>query len=157
MLVHRASLLTVDQWKRVKNLLDALTFKWKIAYIIKITVDVYDHYHWQGKVTTQISLSSWSCRQYSWESRYRLYRGLYCSSRRNWTSTCWCMHCHTVSFPKDGGMNPAYFEPSLHENGMSIHAWVDDEVAYSKNILPNSVGWFHRWRRELQKEEEKPN
>ncbi|MCZ8499128.1 hypothetical protein O9929_18210 [Vibrio lentus] len=44
---------------------------------------------------------------------------------------------------------------SLHENGMSIHAWVDDEVAYSKTYY-SIGGGFIVDEENFGKEEENP-
>lgn len=52
------------------------------------------------------------------------------------------MHCHTVEFPKEGGMNFHTSNLSLHENGMQIHAWIDGEVAYSKTYCSIGGGFI---------------
>ena len=52
------------------------------------------------------------------------------------------MHCHTVEFPKDGGMNFHKTNLELHENGMQIHAWIDGEVVYSKTYYSIGGGFI---------------
>ncbi len=52
------------------------------------------------------------------------------------------MHCHTVDFPRDGGMNFHTDNLALHENGMQIHAWIDDELAYSKTYYSIGGGFI---------------
>ncbi len=47
------------------------------------------------------------------------------------------MHCHTVDFPRDAVTFHDETLP-LHENGMSIHAYIGEEVAYSKTYY--SIG-----------------
>ncbi|WP_434360176.1 L-serine ammonia-lyase [Parasalinivibrio latis] len=52
------------------------------------------------------------------------------------------MHCHTVDFPRDGGMNFHTDNLALHENGMQIHAWIGDEAAYSKTYYSIGGGFI---------------
>ncbi len=52
------------------------------------------------------------------------------------------MHCHTVSFPREGGMNFHKTNLELHENGMQIHAWIDDEKVYSKTYYSIGGGFI---------------
>ncbi|MDR9826557.1 L-serine ammonia-lyase [Vibrio sp. FNV 38] len=49
---------------------------------------------------------------------------------------------HMVAFPRDGGMNFHTSNLSLHENGMQIHAWVDDEIGYSKTYYSIGGGFI---------------
>ncbi|OEF29213.1 L-serine ammonia-lyase [Vibrio rumoiensis] len=52
------------------------------------------------------------------------------------------VHCHTVDFPKEGGMNFQKTNLSLHENGMTIHAWIGDEVVFSKTYYSIGGGFI---------------
>ncbi|WP_119561743.1 L-serine ammonia-lyase, partial [Vibrio cholerae] len=52
------------------------------------------------------------------------------------------MHCHTVSFPREGGMNFHRTNLPLHENGMQIHAWINDEKIFSKTYYSIGGGFI---------------
>lgn len=52
------------------------------------------------------------------------------------------MHCHTVSFPKEGSINFHNSSLELHENGMKIHAWNGDQKVYSKTYYSIGGGFI---------------
>ncbi|MEZ8143294.1 MULTISPECIES: L-serine ammonia-lyase [Enterovibrio] len=52
------------------------------------------------------------------------------------------MHCHTVDFPRNGGMNFHNTNLPLHENGMQIHAWNGEEKIYTKTYYSIGGGFI---------------
>jgi len=52
------------------------------------------------------------------------------------------MHCHTVDFPCIGGMNFHSHNLELHENGMKIHAWQDEQILLSKTYYSTGGGFI---------------
>ena len=65
------------------------------------------------------------------------------------------MHCHTVSFPRDEGINFHSTNLELHENGMQIHAWIDDDKVFSKTYY-SIGGGFIVDEENFGKEQEQP-
>lgn len=133
---------TVGPMKAGKEFIDDLRSMGKLRDITKITVDVYGSLSLTGKghhtdiaiimglagnTPEKVDIDSIAGFIARVEETERLPVG---------------MHCHTVSFPKDGGMNFHTSYLSLHENGMQIHAWIDDEVAYSKTYYSTGGGFI---------------
>ena len=146
---------TVGPMKAGKEFIDDLRSMGKLRDITKITVDVYGSLSLTGKghhtdiaiimglagnTPEKVDIDSIPGFIARVEETERLPVG---------------MHCHTVSFPRDGGMNFHTSNLSLHENGMSIHAWIDDEVAYSKTYY-SIGGGFIVDEENFGKEEENP-
>lgn len=52
------------------------------------------------------------------------------------------MHCHTVDFPREGGMNFHTTNLPLHENGMTINAFIGEELAYTKTYYSIGGGFI---------------
>lgn len=65
------------------------------------------------------------------------------------------MHCHTVSFPREGSINFHKSNLELHANGMKIHAWKGEEKVYSKTYY-SIGGGFIVDQENFGKEAEKP-
>ncbi|MBD1565704.1 L-serine ammonia-lyase [Vibrio sp. SA48] len=133
---------TVGPMKAGKEFIDDLRSMGKLRDITKITVDVYGSLSLTGKghhtdiaiimglagnTPEKVDIDAIPSFIARVEETERLPVG---------------MHCHTVSFPKDGGMNFHKTNLSLHENGMQIHAWIDDEVAYSKTYYSIGGGFI---------------
>ncbi|MDL5027988.1 L-serine ammonia-lyase [Vibrio sp. TMPB1044] len=146
---------TVGPMKAGKEFIDDLRSMGKLRDITKITVDVYGSLSLTGKghhtdiaiimglagnTPERVDIDSIAGFIARVEETERLPVG---------------MHCHTVSFPRDGGMNFHTSNLSLHENGMSIHAWIGDEVAYSKTYY-SIGGGFIVDEENFGKEEENP-
>lgn len=51
------------------------------------------------------------------------------------------LHCHTVDFPPSA-MNFVNEALPLHENGMKIHAWKEDELIFSKTYYSTGGGFI---------------
>lgn len=133
---------TVGPMKAGKEFIDDLRGMGKLRDITKITVDVYGSLSLTGKghhtdiaiimglagnTPEHVDIDSIPGFIARVEETERLPVG---------------MHCHTVEFPKDGGMNFHASNLSLHENGMQIHAWIDGEVAYSKTYYSIGGGFI---------------
>lgn len=133
---------TVGPMKAGKEFIDDLRGMGKLRDITKITVDVYGSLSLTGKghhtdiaiimglagnTPEHVDIDSIPGFIARVEETERLPVG---------------MHCHTVEFPKDGGMNFHTSNLSLHENGMQIHAWVDGDVVYSKTYYSIGGGFI---------------
>ncbi|ACH65618.1 MULTISPECIES: L-serine ammonia-lyase [Aliivibrio] len=133
---------TVGPMKAGKEFIDDLRGMGKLRDITKITVDVYGSLSLTGKghhtdiaiimglagnTPEHVDIDSIPGFIARVEETERLPVG---------------MHCHTVEFPKEGGMNFHTSNLSLHENGMQIHAWIDGEVAYSKTYYSIGGGFI---------------
>ena len=129
---------TVGPMKAGKEFIDDLRSMGKLRDITKITVDVYGSLSLTGKghhtdiaiimglagnTPEKVDIDSIPGFISRVEETERLPVG---------------MHCHTVSFPKEGGMTFHKTNLELHENGMQIHAWVENEKVYSKTYY--SIG-----------------
>jgi len=52
------------------------------------------------------------------------------------------MHCHTVSFPREGSISFHNSNLELHANGMKIHAWHGEDKVYSKTYYSIGGGFI---------------
>lgn len=52
------------------------------------------------------------------------------------------MHCHTVEFPHEDGITFHAHNLKLHENGMQIHAWIGDDIFFSKTYYSIGGGFI---------------
>ncbi|MDG3085794.1 L-serine ammonia-lyase [Vibrio hannami] len=133
---------TVGPMKAGKEFIDDLRTMGKLRDITKITVDVYGSLSLTGKghhtdiaiimglagnTPEKVDIDSIPGFISRVEETERLPVG---------------MHCHTVSFPKSEGMNFHRSNLDLHENGMQIHAWIEDEKAYSKTYYSIGGGFI---------------
>lgn len=133
---------TVGPMKAGKQFIDDLRGQGKLRDITKITVDVYGSLSLTGKghhtdiaiimglagnTPEHVDIDAIPSFIARVEETERLPVG---------------MHCHTVDFPKIGGMNFQKTNLSLHENGMTLHAWIDDDVAYSKTYYSIGGGFI---------------
>lgn len=133
---------TVGPMKAGKQFIDDLRGQGKLRDITKITVDVYGSLSLTGKghhtdiaiimglagnTPEHVDIDAIPSFIARVEETERLPVG---------------MHYHTVDFPKIGGMNFQKTNLSLHENGMTLHAWIDDDVAYSKTYYSIGGGFI---------------
>lgn len=133
---------TVGPMKAGKQFIDDLRAMGKLRDITKITVDVYGSLSLTGKghhtdiaiimglagnTPEKVDIDAIPSFMARVEETERLPVG---------------MHCHTVAFPREGGMNFHKTNLSLHENGMQIYAWIDDEVAYAKTYYSIGGGFI---------------
>ncbi|SJZ59529.1 L-serine dehydratase 1 [Vibrio cincinnatiensis] len=133
---------TVGPMKAGKQFIDDLRAMGKLRDITKITVDVYGSLSLTGKghhtdiaivmglagnTPEKVDIDAIPNFMARVEETERLPVG---------------MHCHTVDFPREGGMNFHKTNLSLHENGMQIHAWIDDEVVYAKTYYSIGGGFI---------------
>lgn len=133
---------TVGPMKAGKQFIDDLTEQGKLRDITKITVDVYGSLSLTGRghhtdiaiimglagnTPEHVDIDTIPSFIARVEQTERLPVG---------------MDSHTVDFPKDGGMNFQKTNLSLHENGMTLHAWIGDEVVYAKTYYSIGGGFI---------------
>lgn len=133
---------TVGPMKAGKQFIDDLTEQGKLRDITKITVDVYGSLSLTGRghhtdiaiimglagnTPEHVDIDAIPSFIARVEQTERLPVG---------------MDSHTVYFPKDGGMNFQKTNLSLHENGMTLHAWIGDEVVYAKTYYSIGGGFI---------------
>lgn len=133
---------TVGPMKAGKQFIDDLTEQGKLRDITKITVDVYGSLSLTGRghhtdiaiimglagnTPEHVDIGTIPSFIARVEQTERLPVG---------------MDSHTVDFPKDGGMNFQKTNLSLHENGMTLHAWIGDEVVYAKTYYSIGGGFI---------------
>ncbi|MGC9551988.1 L-serine ammonia-lyase, partial [Vibrio metoecus] len=133
---------TVGPMKAGKEFIDELRSMGKLRDVTKITVDVYGSLSLTGKghhtdiaiimglagnTPEKVDIDSIPGFIARVEETERLPVG---------------MHCHTVSFPREGGMNFHRTNLALHENGMQIHAWINDEKIFSKTYYSIGGGFI---------------
>ncbi|CAM3548334.1 L-serine dehydratase 1 [Vibrio aerogenes CECT 7868] len=133
---------TVGPMKAGKEFIDDLREMGKLRQITKITVDIYGSLSLTGKghhtdiaiimglagnTPEKVDIDSIPGFIARVEETERLPVG---------------MHCHTVSFPKETGITFHKTNLELHENGMKLHAWVEDENVYSKTYYSIGGGFI---------------
>ncbi|MFA0085181.1 L-serine ammonia-lyase [Vibrio sp. 10N.261.51.F12] len=133
---------TVGPMKAGKEFIDDLRSMGKLRDITKITVDVYGSLSLTGKghhtdIAIIMGLAGNSPEKVDIDSIPGFIARVEETERLPVG-----MHCHTVSFPRDSGMNFHSSNLSLHENGMQIHAWIDEDVAYSKTYYSIGGGFI---------------
>lgn len=133
---------TVGPMKAGKEFIDDLRGMGKLRDITKITVDVYGSLSLTGKghhtdIAIIMGLAGNTPEHVDIDSILGFIARVEETERLPVG-----MHCHTVEFPKEGGMNFHTSNLSLHENGMQIHAWIDGEVAYSKTYYSIGGGFI---------------
>lgn len=133
---------TVGPMKAGKQFIDDLTEQGKLADITKITVDVYGSLSLTGKGHhTDIAIIMGLAGNTPEHVDIDAIPG-FIAQVENTERLPVNMNSHTVDFPKDGGMNFHRTNLSLHENGMTIHAWVNETVAYSKTYYSIGGGFI---------------
>ncbi|MBL4831272.1 MAG: L-serine ammonia-lyase [Aliivibrio sp.] len=133
---------TVGPMKAGKEFIDELRSIGKLRDITKITVDVYGSLSLTGKghqtdIAIIMGLAGNSPEHVDIESIPGFIARVEETERLPVG-----MHCHTVDFPREGSMNFQTTNLSLHENGMQIHAWIDDEVVFSKTYYSIGGGFI---------------
>lgn len=133
---------TVGPMKAGKEFVDDLRSMEKLQSITKITVDVYGSLSLTGKghhtdIAIIMGLGGNSPESVDIDS----IRGFIAKVEE--TEQLPLAHgSHTVDFPREGGMNFHTSNLSLHENGMQIHAWAGEELAYSKTYYSIGGGFI---------------
>ncbi|WED22863.1 L-serine ammonia-lyase [Vibrio sp. JC009] len=133
---------TVGPMKAGKEFIDSLRTMGKLREITKITVDVYGSLSLTGKghhtdIAIIMGLAGNTPEKVDIDSIPGFVERVSNTGRLPVG-----MHCHTVAFPKDGGMNFHSHNLELHENGMQIHAWIDDKVFFSKTYYSIGGGFI---------------
>ncbi|QIA62968.1 L-serine ammonia-lyase [Vibrio astriarenae] len=133
---------TVGPMKAGKEFVDDLRSMEKLHSITKITVDVYGSLSLTGKghhtdIAIIMGLGGNSPESVDIDS----IPGFIAQVEE--TEQLPLAHgSHTVDFPREGGMNFHTSNLSLHENGMQIHAWAGEELAYSKTYYSIGGGFI---------------
>ncbi len=133
---------TVGPMKAGKQFVDDLSAMDKLKDISKITVDVYGSLSLTGKghhtdIAIILGLAGNTPEHVDIDS----IPGFIANVEQTETLPIGT-HNHTVAFPREGSMNFHRTNLSLHENGMQIHAWAGDEVAYSKTYYSIGGGFI---------------
>ncbi|MEH6530547.1 MAG: L-serine ammonia-lyase [Photobacterium frigidiphilum] len=133
---------TVGPMKAGKEFIDDLRAMGKLRDITKITVDVYGSLSLTGKghhtdIAIIMGLAGNSPEHVDIDSIPGFIARVEETERLPVG-----MHCHTVEFPREGGMNFHTTNLSLHENGMTITAWISDEVSYTKTYYSIGGGFI---------------
>ncbi|GLT14478.1 L-serine ammonia-lyase [Vibrio algivorus] len=133
---------TVGPMKAGKQFIDDLTEQGKLRDITKITVDVYGSLSLTGKghhtdIAIIMGLAGNTPEHVDIDSIPSFIARVEQTERLPVD-----MDSHTVDFPKDGGMNFKKTNLSLHENGMTLHAWIGDEVVYTKTYYSIGGGFI---------------
>ncbi|WP_394243246.1 L-serine ammonia-lyase [Vibrio astriarenae] len=133
---------TVGPMKAGKEFVDDLRSMEKLQSITKITVDVYGSLSLTGKghhtdIAIIMGLGGNSPESVDIDS----IPGFIAKVEE--TELLPLAHgSHTVDFPREVGMNFHTSNLSLHENGMQIHAWAGEELAYSKTYYSIGGGFI---------------
>lgn len=133
---------TVGPMKAGKEFIDDLRAMGKLRDITKITVDVYGSLSLTGKghhtdIAIIMGLAGNSPEHVDIDSIPGFIARVEETERLPVG-----MHCHTVEFPREGGMNFHTTYLSLHENGMTINAWIGDDVSYTKTYYSIGGGFI---------------
>ncbi|CAG20797.1 L-serine ammonia-lyase [Photobacterium profundum] len=133
---------TVGPMKAGKEFIDDLRAMGKLRDITKITVDVYGSLSLTGKghhtdIAIIMGLAGNSPEHVDIDSIPSFIARVEETERLPVG-----MHCHTVEFPREGGMNFHTTYLSLHENGMTINAWIGDDVSYTKTYYSTGGGFI---------------
>ncbi|MCZ4371246.1 L-serine ammonia-lyase [Vibrio diazotrophicus] len=133
---------TVGPMKAGKQFVDDLSAMDKLQDITKITVDVYGSLSLTGKghhtdIAIIMGLAGNTPEHVDIDSIPGFIESVQQTERLPVGT-----HNHTVVFPREGGMVFHKSFLSLHENGMSIHAWNGEEVVYSKTYYSIGGGFI---------------
>ncbi|MGO2498090.1 MAG: L-serine ammonia-lyase [Vibrio litoralis] len=133
---------TVGPMKAGKQFIDDLKEQGKLRDITKITVDVYGSLSLTGKghhtdIAIIMGLAGNTPEHVDIDAIPSFMARVEQTERLPVD-----MDSHTVDFPKDGGMNFQKTNLSLHENGMTLHAWIGDEVVYTKTYYSIGGGFI---------------
>ncbi|WP_165311521.1 L-serine ammonia-lyase [Vibrio ziniensis] len=133
---------TVGPMKAGKQFIDDLSSMDKLQDITKITVDVYGSLSLTGKghhtdIAIIMGLAGNTPEHVDIDSIPGFIANVQQTERLPVGT-----HNHTVAFPREDGMVFHRSFLSLHENGMSIHAWIGDDVVYSKTYYSIGGGFI---------------
>lgn len=132
---------TVGPMKAAKEFIDDLRSRGTLRDITKITVDVYGSLSLTGKghhtdTAIIMGLGGNSPETVDIEAIPEFIQRVQQTERLPVG-----LHCHTVDFPADALKFHAESLP-LHENGMQIHAWIDNKLEYSKTYYSIGGGFI---------------
>ncbi|MDW6093058.1 L-serine ammonia-lyase [Vibrio rhizosphaerae] len=133
---------TVGPMKAGKQFIDELYQKAILPNVTKITVDVYGSLSLTGKghqtdTATILGLAGYSPESVEIDQIPHFIRQV--EQTEKLPITC---YDHQVDFLKADGMTFHTSNLSLHENGMKIHAWQNDERLYSKTYYSIGGGFI---------------
>ncbi|MFD2179715.1 L-serine ammonia-lyase [Veronia pacifica] len=133
---------TVGPMKAGKSFIDDLRGLEKLQDITKITVDVYGSLSLTGKghhtdIAIIMGLAGNSPEHVDIDSIPGFIKHVEETERLPVG-----IDGHIVDFPREGGMNFHRTNLSLHENGMQIHAFNDEELVYSKTYYSIGGGFI---------------
>ena len=133
---------TVGPMKAGKSFIDDLTALGKLEETTKITVDVYGSLSLTGKghhtdIAIIMGLAGNSPEYVDIDSIPGFIQRVELDQRLPVGT-----HQHSVEFPREGGMNFHTTNLPLHENGMEIHAWHQDEKIFSKTYYSIGGGFI---------------
>ncbi|MGV3001613.1 L-serine ammonia-lyase [Vibrio sp.] len=133
---------TVGPMKAGKQFIDDLKEQDKLHDITKITVDVYGSLSLTGKghhtdIAIIMGLAGNTPEHVDIDAIPSFIARIEQTERLSVDKDS-----HSVDFPKNGGMNFQKTNLSLHENGMTLHAWIDDEVVYTKTYYSIGGGFI---------------
>ncbi|BDM63501.1 L-serine ammonia-lyase [Shewanella sp. NFH-SH190041] len=132
---------TVGPMKAAKEFIDDLRSQGTLRDITRITVDVYGSLSLTGKghhtdIAIIMGLGGNSPETVDIEAIPEFIQRVEQTGRLPVG-----LHCHTVDFP----LGALVFHPEalpLHENGMKIHAWIGEQLAYSKTYYSIGGGFI---------------
>lgn len=133
---------TVGPMKAGKQFIDDLRSMGKLQCITKITVDIYGSLSLTGKghhtdIAIIMGLAGNTPEKVDIDAM-----PIFIARVEETECLPIDMNEHTVSFPKNGGITFHNKNLPLHENGMKIHAWLDDKVIYSKTYYSIGGGFI---------------
>lgn len=133
---------TVGPMKAGKSFIDDLTALGKLEETTKITVDVYGSLSLTGKghhtdIAIIMGLAGNSPEYVDIDNITGFIQRVELDQRLPVGT-----HQHSVEFPREGGMNFHTTNLPLHENGMEIHAWHQDEKIFTKTYYSIGGGFI---------------
>lgn len=138
---------TVGPMKAGKSFIDDLCHQDKIQHVTKITVDVYGSLSLTGKghhtdIAIIMGLAGNSPENVEIDSIASFIARVQETQRLPILNQDMPNHIHTVNFPKNAGIIFHNSYLPLHENGMQIHAWHNEEIIYSKTYYSIGGGFI---------------
>ncbi|UJF17968.1 L-serine ammonia-lyase [Vibrio sp. SS-MA-C1-2] len=133
---------TVGPMKAGKQFIDDLHHQGRLTQITKITSDIYGSLSLTGKghhtdIATILGLAGNTPESVVIDEIPSIIKRV--EQQQKLEITC---YQHSVEFPIEEGVKFHNSNLSLHENGMQIHAWIDDQVVYSKTYYSIGGGFI---------------
>jgi L-serine dehydratase len=128
--------------KAGKEFIDELRSKGKLRDITRITVDLYGALSLTGKGhNTDIAIIMGLAGNLPEDVDIESIPGFIARLEKSERLPVG-MHCHTVSFPHNKSIHFHDTNLALHENGMQIHAWIENEKVLSKTYYSIGGGFI---------------